>query len=177
MKYLTLCLCILFSAATLIAQLPPDVEVTHQHTVDSPQVIDGSQNPDLIPDNTAYRLFFVAIADSPDSSDVDKVRHQTGLNRIRLSKADGPLFAAEVNAFRQKYDALIKSYNQTVEVALATGKQPDLDSFLAQRDALVQGVRDRLKSSLSSDGVQRVQQFIQNEKRQMKVQVVPSSAK
>lgn len=157
----------------LQAQLPSDppglAPAAHVHG-DSAPPIDGASNPELIPDLTAYRLFFVSIANSTNPSDEEKHRHRAYLNRVGLSDVEATSVDDVMTAFARDYESLIRKHNESVKLAIARDEVPDVAGFLATRDALVQAVRDSLKSVLSSEATSRLDVFVQAEKKRMKIQ-------
>ena len=68
-----------FEVGAFAQMLPPDINMSDMHSAPSAPVIDGAKNPELIPDSTAYRLFFVTTADSATATDAEKVRHRAHL--------------------------------------------------------------------------------------------------
>lgn len=140
------------------------------HTAASVPVIDGSLNPELIPDSTAYRLFFVSVAEGANPAPEEVARHKSHLARIQLKANDGQSLADALRTFKQQYDDLIKNYNGTADGAILQGEAPDYSGFLRQRDALVQTTRDKLKLALSPEALRKLDSFVQGEKLRMKIQ-------
>ena len=92
-----------------------------------------------------------------------------------LNDVDAQAFVGLMQTFNAEYQTLIKTYNDEVKNAIASDQAPDIAAFLAKRDALVQGVRDKLKSTLTSAGMSNLDNFVQGEKRQMKIQPAPTN--
>jgi hypothetical protein len=160
-----------FAVGAFAQMLPPDISMPEDmHSNTSAAVIDGAKNPELIPDATAYRLFFVTTADSATATDAEKVRHRAHLGGARLNDADTQTFVGLMQTFNAEYQTLIKTYNEEAKNAVASDQAPDIAAFLAKRDALVQGVRDKLKSTLTSAGLSNLDNFVQSEKQHMKIQ-------
>jgi hypothetical protein len=160
-----------FAVGAFAQMLPPDVSMPeNMHSNASALVIDGAKNPELIPDATAYRLFFVTTADSATATEVEKARHRAHLGGAGLNDVDAQTFVGLMQTFNAEYQTLIKTYNDEVKNAIASDQAPDIAAFLAKRDALVQGVRDKLKSTLTSTGVSNLDNFVQGEKQHMKIQ-------
>jgi hypothetical protein len=65
---------------------PAMSQQAHQHP-QSP-VIDGSVHPELIPDLTAYRLWFVSVSRGPNSTDAEMKHQAAQLNRALLGAQD-----------------------------------------------------------------------------------------
>jgi len=149
-----------------------NAQTVHDHTVTTPDnVIDGSQHPELIPDADAYRLYFVAISEMPNPTDEQKARQIAHLKKIELQDSDLQSTIIALEEFRVQYTNLIAQYNESAEAAQKAGVKPDIDTFLLQRDALVQATHERVKSVLTPDGLTRLDAHVQREKRGMKVAV------
>jgi hypothetical protein len=160
-----------FEVGAFAQMLPPDISMPEDmHSNTSAPMIDGAKNPELIPDATAYRLFFVTTADSATATEAEKVRHRAHLGGAHLNDADAETFVGLMQTFNTKYQTLINTYNDEVRNAVASDQAPDIAAFLAKRDALVQGVRDKLKSTITSAGVSNLDNFVQGEKQRMRIQ-------
>ncbi|HEV7219859.1 MAG TPA: hypothetical protein VGN39_13375 [Terriglobales bacterium] len=143
-----------FEVGAFAQMLPPDISMPeNMHAAASVPVIDGSLNPELIPDSTAYRLFFVSVAEGANPAPEEVARHKSHLARIQLKDNDGQSLADALRTFKQQYDDLIKNYNGTADVAILQGEAPDYSGFLRQRDALVQTTRNQLKLAISPVGM------------------------
>lgn len=156
----------------LNAQLLPDpLDTPHSaHVHTTAPVIDGATNPELIPDSTAYRLVFVVAADSANPTPDEVAQHTAYLGRLGMNDNDRQLLAETIRGFKTQYDDLAKNYNDAAQVAITNGEQPDIGSFLAHREALVQSTRDKLKVVLTGGGLSALDAFVQREKRSMKTQ-------
>ena len=162
-----------FEVGAFAQMLPPDVSMPDMHSTPSVPVIDGSINPELIPDSTAYRLFFVSVAEGAEGADPpaeEVARHKAHLSRIQLKDADGKSLSNALKTFKAQYDDLIKNYNGVADVAILQGEAPDYSAFLRQREALVQSTRDEQKLVLSPEALTKLDGFVQGEKRKMKTQ-------
>lgn len=141
---------------------------THSHLGLAPtQLIDGSVNPEKIPDSTAYRLFFLVAGVPPNPKPGEQARQSAHLDKVGLSNEDNEVLIPILNEFRQKYADLIAQYHQSAQAALAQGQIPDSKSFLVLRDNLVQATRNKL-TTLTPDGLAKLDQHIQHEKTHMK---------
>lgn len=158
------CLTLLFPAAPLVV-------AQHDHSVSTSNIVDGRVHPELIPDAAAYRLYFVAVSEMPNPTGEAQRRQLSHLGRIGLSDSDLNALIDALNKFKAQYSELIAEYNASATIADAGGAQPDLASFMARRDALVQSVRDQLKEKLSARGIIQLDAHIQTEKKRMKVAV------
>lgn len=122
-------------------------------------VIDGAQHPELIPDSTAYRLYFETVAKMPP----DVQRQQ--LSNAGFSSGEIATAQAAIQRFKASWDVLRDTYNQAVEA----GTQPNVEVFLAQRDRLVEQLLSDLQTTATPQGFSHLQAHIRLEKRHMKV--------
>jgi hypothetical protein len=157
----------------VLCALAPQVQAQssttpHQHANTSP-VIDGAVHPELIPDSTAYRLYFVAVSTGPTPTDEDRKRQQAHLGKVGLQEQDLNMLISTLTEFRTKRDALVTQYNQAAQAAAARNEASDISSLLQQLDGLVQSIRDTLKVRLSPQGMTQFDAFVQSEKTHMKV--------
>jgi hypothetical protein len=167
-------LIILFLTALLLLNVAVTAQQSTQMSTSSPthhvatKQIDGSVNPELIPDLTAYRLVFLFVGAAPNSTPKEIALQQLRLRKIGLGERDNQLLIPILNRFRFEYAALIEHYNKTAEATAAKGQVADSKAFLLLRDNLVQTTRDKLKA-LSPNGVIRLHEHVQQEKRGMKL--------
>jgi hypothetical protein len=142
----------------------------HTHSaVASDQVIDGAAHPELIPDSTAYRLLFVVVGEPPNPTPQGVVRQAARLNAAGLTGNDAQAAVGVLATFKTRYADLLAHYNQAVLGAQRAGPAPDLPSFLAARDALVQSTRCALTSALTPKGAASLSAYVQHEKAHMEV--------
>ena len=74
-----------FAYAALVFGTGAVSQQVHQHEA---HVIDGALNPELIPDLTAYRLWFISVSRGPNPSDAEVQRQSVQLNKTRLLTDD-----------------------------------------------------------------------------------------
>ncbi|HMG84319.1 MAG TPA: hypothetical protein VK574_01170 [Terracidiphilus sp.] len=115
-------------------------------------VIDGSVHPELIPDLTAYRLWFVSVSRGPISTDAEMKHQAAQLNRALLGAQDQKIVIGILATFKTQYLSLIASYNAEATAAWAKGGSPNAADFMLQRDQIVQSTYDALKANLSASG-------------------------
>lgn len=164
-----------------LAQLTGQVSGSpaHNHAEAAPtQLIDGSVNPEKIPDSTAYRLWFLMAGVNPnvvkpEDQAKEHARHEGQIKKLSLSDQDSKQVAAILNDFRVQYAALIKSYNDNNAILRSQRQNPDQGAFIDMRDKLVQATRDKLAATVSFDGISRLDTHVQNEKSQMKSNAPP----
>lgn len=155
-------------AINSLAQNPPP----HQRQqLDASQVtvVDGAQHSELIPDATAYRLYLLTVSTSPNPADEERTRKNAHLGMIRLQDKDRQQLAIVLTDFKSQYASLIGRYNDTAAAAQANGQRSDPTLLFQQRDDLVQATRDALKRALSADGMLRLDTYVKNQKRSMKM--------
>ena len=148
-------------------------QAQHQHPGQSPvKEIDGAFNPELIPDLTVTRLFFLAATADPDTKpenlDREKAAHHKHIAKIGLNDQDTKTVTKLLDKFRDDYAKWLKHYNS---LAKDDGAPDSAFSLLAERDALVQSTADEIRFSLSGEGSQRFAAHIQNEKKGIRIQV------
>ena len=160
-RYVSLCVWFAFAIGAWAQNSPPP----HQHTAQN--IIDGAVHPELIPDSVAYRLYFVAVSETPSPLPNESSRQHAHLQKAGLSENDIQSAGKVLANFKTEYAAIIDSYNHSNEVLNNT--DDGLPLFLAKRDALVQATRDALKATLSPQGMASFHANIQKEKAMMKV--------
>lgn len=133
------------------------------------KMIDGNVNPELIPDSTAYRLFFIVAGELPNAPAERKVRQAAFFKRFAFQQLDQNSICRVLETFKLKYAILQEQFNSAEMARIRIGAPSRTDQFVAQRDALVQATRDELKQALSGEGVKQLDGVVQDEKRNMKV--------
>lgn len=152
-----------------VFQTHVQVLAANRQSAVTPAIIDGSKHPELVPDSAAYRLYLLTIAKPLDITDAERARQRAMLRWSGIEDQDISSAVVVLADFKSQYGDLIKQYNITVAQADKTGEQPDLATFLSQRDALVQAVRERLKLDFTPTSMTRFDAHVNYEKRFMKV--------
>ncbi len=125
--------------------------------------IDGSANPELIPDIVAYRLFFSVVDEGPQSVSGSSAnlsaKQKAKLSPIQLNDTDQQTICETLSAFKG---------NLVNAVAGKSGasSSPSLDD-------VTQNALNALKSKMSSDGFQRLKGHVQEQKKYMKIVPFP----
>jgi hypothetical protein len=132
-------------------------------------MIDGAAHPERVSDSTAYRLYFLTVSELANPTSEAKARQLAHLSKVHLQGADLHSLISTLEMFKQQYNALVDRYNREATVIDLAGGTPNIESFLIQRDALVQSTQEALKQTLSTDGMTRLHTHIQDEKRKMKI--------
>jgi hypothetical protein len=148
------------------AQPPPSAPT------DPPGTINGAKNPELIPDNDAYRAVFIALAEPQNASDAQKARYQAKIASAGLSADDTEAFRVILAALQTQLDALNAQANQILaRDPLPLAGTPDYQQLLdlsKQSQPVFAQAMSALPARLSADGVAKLQAYVQNEKRGMK---------
>jgi hypothetical protein len=134
-----------------------------------PGGINGALTPQLIPDSTAYRMFFLAIAEPANAKPDRLARQQAMLSRLRLSPSDLAAIFSTLANFHSQAQALGLTAGAT---SVAAGTNPAV--YNAQCDSVVDAAHEALRSSLSVAGFARLEAYVQSEKRHMIIFPSPS---
>jgi hypothetical protein len=134
-------------------------------------LIDGKDHPELIPDLTAYHLYFMAVGELPNSDAKALARQRSSLAQMQGMKTeDSQSIANIISAYKLQWTAMAGEYNARVDAAVRIqGTLPDSEAFLRQRDQLVQLYLTRLKQALSPDAMTQFANHIQVQKAHMKI--------
>lgn len=124
-----------------------------------PGFVDGSKNPELIPDTAAYRLVFLSLTVSPSADEKALAKQGALLAQVGLSEPDATTMKQTVAAFGNDYSAWRA---RSSSVAIATQSE-------AERTALVRQYQTLLFAKLSANGAVQLVQFVQRAKKRMAV--------
>jgi hypothetical protein len=159
-------------AQTKPVQPPPSA------VADPPGTIDGAKNPELIPDDVAYRLIFLAFAMPEDATAEQKARARGKINSIGFNDDDADAFLRLLAEFHKGLVPI------DTEVAEIYRRSPILSPYSTdaarvrelgkQREKLVGDTIAALPARLSPEGVARLQAYLQQAKRGMKI--IPDSS-
>lgn len=128
----------------------------------------GKDHPELIPDNTAYRLYLTVIGETPNASPQKRERQMAFASKAPLSASDTTALIVVADWYKTQWTAMVNDYNSKVAAANDHGTPlPDGRAFLAKRDALVEQARGLLKKSLPAASMGRLDAHVQSEKRHM----------
>ncbi|MDE3111264.1 MAG: hypothetical protein KGL02_15175, partial [Acidobacteriota bacterium] len=106
--------------------------------------IDGSVNPSLIPDRTAYRLVFISLTLPASPSQHDLARQKAHLLQIGLSSADQTTLIQAVATFATSYSAWQQAPGHTDDQAWT----------------IVQNTRSALQAQLTGDGNSKFSAYV-----------------
>ena len=139
---------------------------------DPPGTIDGSKNPELIPDDVAYRLVLLALAGPENTTDAQKARFQAKIAPAGLDEDDTEAFLRILGHLQTQLDDL-RAQEKPI---FARNPIPHPDSVGAaklaelsqQRESVLAEAISALPARLSLAGAAKLHDFIQKEKRGMK---------
>ena len=139
---------------------------------DPPGTIDGAKNPELIPDQVAYRLVLLAIAEPENATDAQKDRFQAKIAPAGLDRDDTQAFFDVLAPFQTQLDALSAQSSQILaRDPIPPSGSPDYQQLVQlgqQKDAALAQAVSALPARLSSGGVEKLESFVQTQKRGMK---------
>ena len=134
-----------------------------------PGAIDGAVTPQLIPDSTAYRVYFRFF-----TADADQARQNAMLHMARFSAADQET-VDEVGAY---FQSLRTTYMQSVATAAAaaraSGTPLDQTALATQEAAIGTQVKALLASKLSSAGMSGLDALVHAAKRNITIFPLPN---
>jgi hypothetical protein len=150
--------------------MSPDAAESHGHVSDD--LIDGSVDPELIPDNSAYRLWFSAVALRKDATEEQRSVQQGQLAPLELNSEEVVALIDILADFRERFEVLVIDQRADAEQAATWQETPDDEAFFAKRDSLVQDVLANIKAHLTAPAFARLDAYIQKEKKNMKLSAV-----
>jgi hypothetical protein len=140
--------------------------VARQHSETAADTIDGSKNPELIPDSLAFRLYFIALSENDSTLTESTERQKAFFATAGLNAADTEVAASILRAFKKRLDAMTETYNTSV---LSTNDSTaDRRLFAAKREALVETTRNEFSIMLSTGGAKHLNDHVQGEKQKIK---------
>jgi hypothetical protein len=148
----------------------PEQEVTpHEHTANPANIIDGSIHPEMIQDQEAFRLFFLAAATGTNPLPEEKERQRAVLAPVRLSDDELAISSAVLANYKEQYEEAVQKYNDAVASARSPEQLPDGKQLVAALDALAMAAKAKLESSISSESNLRLYGYVKSEKSKMQV--------
>jgi hypothetical protein len=144
---------------------------------DPPDTIDGAKHPELIPDEVAYRLIFLAVAE-PEGAPAERTAlARAKIAPARLSEDDAVAFLSLLTAFRKQFDALNAHETDLLQSNFAVHPlgtvAEQLRNIRAQRAKLLADTIAAVPARLSEGGIAKLGEHLQREKHAMKM--YPSS--
>jgi hypothetical protein len=110
---------------------------------DPPGTIDGAKNPELIPDEVAYRMLFLAVAEPEDATDEQKARARAKIAAAQLSEEDTQAFLRLMADFHKETAAVL------AENAKIRARNPLPDRQSTDWPILV-GLRKRMEANVTN---------------------------
>ncbi len=92
----------------------------------------------MIPDDVAYRLFFITVAEPQEPTEQETGPERAFLREAGLEGQDMQSVIDVLSGFKARHDELISQYNDSVKVTNELGSIPDLPDFLSRQSALVE---------------------------------------
>ena len=121
--------------------------------------MDGSKTPEKIPDQLAYRHFLVGVAEHAASRPVETDRQKVRLAPIGFSEGDTDALRSLLGRLRAHLDAIQAARSNAETLSLGARMSIYADLKL-QEDALITGAIGSLQTTLSADGVARLDQYV-----------------
>jgi len=139
---------------------------------DPPGTIDGTKNPDIIPEVVAYRAVLLALAEPENATDAQKARFRAKIASAGLNEDDTLALLVILAAFQKQMDALNAQGDQIrARNPLPYPGTPDYQQLLdltQQREPVFAEAMSALPARLSLTGAAQLQAYVQNQKRGMK---------
>jgi hypothetical protein len=140
---------------------------------DPPGTIDGSKNPELIPDDAVYRLVLLAFSEPENPTAAQLARFRSKIAPAGLSDDDTEAFRLVLGHMQTELDGLRAQEN----AIFAANPVPHPDSTAAtqlagisqQRESVFAEAMSALPARLSASGAAKLHDFIQKQKHGMKV--------
>ena len=119
--------------------------------------VDGSVNPERIPDDLAWRHFLCAVASHSSPTAAESKLQKAQLIPLGLEASDSQLLTIELGRMQTQIDSIQSSMETT-----NPGDASSLAALKQQRDALVAQTIVKVNSILSADGLSRLRTYITN---------------
>jgi len=135
------------------------------------KMISGKDHPELIPDLTAYHMYFMVVGELPNPSTKALARQKACLAKMPgMKDADSQAIARIIGAYKLQWTSMVNDYNARVDAAARIGgTPPDAAVFLRQRDQLVQQYLCTIRKTLSPAGMKQFEGHIQEQKAHMQI--------
>lgn len=117
-------------------------------------LVDGSKHPEQIPDDLAYRHYFLAIATHEQPSAEEQARQKAQLAPLGLSELDRQQLAQQLGRMTTQLEAI------EAEMEASDGTDAVLAAFKARHNALVSQTAATVRGALSPDGLSRLSRYI-----------------
>jgi hypothetical protein len=135
---------------------------------DPPGTIDGAQNPEMIPDEKAYKAFFLAVAEPEDAAEERKAMAREKVRTVGHKDLDSEILLHTLSEFDRQMKELHRQSEQVTAQGLALPGTPlarQLDGLYQRKERLVGDTISLLNSRLSIDGARRLYEHVQQIKK------------
>jgi len=119
------------------------------HSKSKTKVVKGSDRPELIPDEEAYRLIFMTAA-----------KNSSYLQGFPLSPEDAKVATRVIVNYQKNFQLLLDSQSKTYDPKLQ-------QEFLAEANRLLKQTRDNLADKMTAEGYTALEAFVQLSKSAM----------
>jgi hypothetical protein len=140
---------------------------------DPPGTIDGAKTPELIPDETAWRMVFLGIAEPEAATEEQKARAQAKIASIGLNKQDAEAFLYMLSQFQTRLDGLtaqmVEIQNRSPMMHPLSTDAEQMRELLEQTYQLYADTTAALPAKLSPEGLEKLQAYMQETKRTTKI--------
>jgi hypothetical protein len=147
---------------------------------DPPGTIDGAKNPELIPDQLAYKMMLMALSVPPNATDQQKRRQQARLERIHLSADDAKALLGLAAQFREGKSSIDTQVSEIHKRNfMPHPDSTDWEGLKGLRSREIQLLLDttaRIPQLLTERGVSNVSADLLNVKRHIKIFPEPHAA-
>lgn len=146
---------------------------------DPPGTIDGAKNPELIPDEVAYKMLFLSIMEPENPTEAQKARQKAKLRMTGLSQDDEAAFLARLGEFRDR----MRDVGARSEEILKATPNPSRDSaewqelsdLDRQAGTAVADAVEALRTGLSQEGFGKLRARMLDFKRSIKAFPTPET--
>jgi hypothetical protein len=161
---------LLLLPAVVFAQQPSTTSMPGMNHP-APTMISGKDHPELIPDLTAYHMYFIVVGELPNTSEKALARQKAHLGMMHgMAKEDTQSLTKILGSYKLQWTLMVNEYNARVDAIARIGGTPlDATAFLRQRDQLVQQYLDVIRKTLSPAGMSQFEGHIQEQKAHMQI--------
>jgi hypothetical protein len=139
---------------------------------DPPGTTDGAKNPELIPDDVAYKMLFLSIMEPENPTNEQKARQEAKLRMIGFSDDDKAGFLAKLGDFRGRLGDLGGRREEILKAtpvpARDSAEWQDLSDIEQQANTVVTDTVEALRTGLSQEGFDKFQARMLEFKRTIK---------
>lgn len=124
----------------------------------------------LSPDSkTQFCLTLLSVSRSANATDAEVRRQSAQISRLGINSDDRKVFISTLQNFKIRYGDWIENFNERAKAAWATQEHLNTETYLAQRDQIVQSTLDALQANLSHNGWSCLDGMVKSEKKKMKI--------